>query len=623
MIKHDNTALLEPLPVATQAPELRPAAVASVSAVPRQFDALDGFRFVAICAIIAHHSTGLLGFHPNASISQLGILVNYFFVLSGFVLAHQYPQIENAPQYLRYLGSRIARVVPVSVFTLLLMCMLNPMPIFDKAKVIPAFFANLFLVQTWFSDPNYYLCFNAPSWTLSVDMFLYLLLPATLVLAKRRWSLFFIAAALSFLAANVPSHFGNSDQVWSNFFFPPLRIFDFALGVLAYRFAQEREFRLSLVVTVLLEIYLGCSTALLLAPVGMEQNSPVEKAINLPFYNGCSNTQLVFQFIPTIDFALLILVLTSGKGVLAKLYSCKPLVLLGKISCSLYLLHFPIIVYLRILSAGYKPVFSPLLLGSVAIFLIIAALSLYLVFEDPARKLINQQLDRYFALNFPGQTPKRWHQRKVEAVESGGKKGLGKPALIVASLLASLALWSSIASTIKADFAKAPNPQAASISELDANGSFANSLDTPKNIYFDNAYTLKKIKFDAPAGKTVLRTLWQATAKANNSTLAVHLLNEKGEIVRQYDHILLQKAPQGSLLWVDSVDIENTALNGIKTIGLAIVVNKESLPFTSSEKVNSDWGAHRLLINWPITSSTTSPTTSSSSALAGDTHQEK
>ncbi len=618
MIKHDNTALLEPLPVATQAPELRPAAAASVSAAPRQFDALDGFRFVAICAIVVYHSNGLLGFQPPSVVCVAGLLVNYFFVLSGFILAHQYPQIENAPQYFRYLGARFARIVPVCVFTLLLTCLLSPSPVFDKAKLVPAFLANLFLVQSWFNDKNYYLCFNAPSWTLSVDAFLYLLLPIALVLSKRGW-LLLSALVSTFAMAILGFSITNHDISWSVLFCPPARFFDFALGVLAYKFAQNRHFNITARKSLFFEL-LAITVGVMMFQMTRAHSTVDVLPINqLPSFSDFFIRKLVTHIFPTCGFTCLVIALAAGNGVLSKLFAYKPLVLLGKISCSLYLLHFPIIVYLRILSAGYKPVFSPLLLGSVAVFLIISALSLFLVFEDPARKLINQQLDRYFALHFPGQTPKRWHQRKVESSESGDRKALGKPALILASLIASFALWLFIESTIKGDFAMAPNPPAVSIRELNASGSFTNSLDISENICFDNAYTLKKIKFDAQAGKTVLRTLWQATTKANNSSLAIHLLNEKGEIVRQYDHVLLQKATQGSLLWVDSVEIENSALSDIKTIGLAVVVNKAALPFTCPQKVNSDWGAHRLLINWPITSSITSP----SSALAGDTHQEK
>jgi peptidoglycan/LPS O-acetylase OafA/YrhL len=133
------------------------------------------------------------GLESLLSVGYLG--VDFFFVLSGFVIHHRYAQyfVDNqADGYRRFIKLRIARIYPLHLF-MSVVYLVNPLALIllsstndpDLSRYSPGYFLlSLLLVQNWgWTDE---LKWNAPSWSISTEFFAYLVYPyVSIVLARR------------------------------------------------------------------------------------------------------------------------------------------------------------------------------------------------------------------------------------------------------------------------------------------------------------------------------------------------------------------------------------------------------------------------------------------------------
>ena len=77
----------------------------------KHFASLDGLRGVAALAVVGSHFENLSGF--ELYLQQAGVAVDFFFVLSGFVIAQAYEQrLLIDMTWRRYMGVRLARLYP-------------------------------------------------------------------------------------------------------------------------------------------------------------------------------------------------------------------------------------------------------------------------------------------------------------------------------------------------------------------------------------------------------------------------------------------------------------------------------------------------------------------------------
>jgi peptidoglycan/LPS O-acetylase OafA/YrhL len=567
----------------------------------RQFAALDGFRIFAIFAIVIYHCRGVLGYEPPVVVNLAGCLVGYFFVLSGFILAYQYPHIANAPQYFRYMGSRVARIWPTAVACLLLTCYLNRWPLYDHTKYWPALVSNFFLLQSWVPDRNYFLCFNAPAWTLSVDMFLYLLLPAALVCSKR--PVLFVAGALitSFAASTAAYHAFPNEVDWCWAACPVTRVLEFALGVVAFELYKHSK-PFSLKKSLLWEggillfwtaLAVGFSTA--------QQGSRMSlEGIDLV---GFWTTKLGGHYMPSLAFTAMIIVMAHGQGILHRLFSARPMVLLAKVSCSLYLIHFSLIVYFRSLSQGISFPFDPLLFAAAIAAIVGASVIMYMAVEEPARKWMNKSLDDYCALKFPDQTVRRkplnngFITARSMVIASYKQK-----ALIFAVALCTTFLVICFVKTKLSDLkikALMPTP----LSEMAIEAALPSCLPAPRHVRFASGIELNGAKIDNSVQNQLRFTsYWHCLKDSKPARLAVHLIDANNKIVNQLDHDLLRVESRMATNFSDTITINPAQLKNAKSIGLALIEGGEVVKFerdTGSVIGLSDWGDKRLLIVIP------------------------
>lgn len=145
----------------------------------------------ALIVVIFHSNLDLIPFMPinNLHFITMGWLwVDFFFVLSGFILCYVYTDnfkdSLSAASYWKYLKARFARVYPLHFFTMI-WCLVCGLIIIHYANGIHPFYwgivnpmtaiPSLFLAQSLGLSSGAPL--NTPSWSLSTEWWMYMIFP--------------------------------------------------------------------------------------------------------------------------------------------------------------------------------------------------------------------------------------------------------------------------------------------------------------------------------------------------------------------------------------------------------------------------------------------------------------
>lgn len=178
-----------------------------------RFEVLDSFRGLCALFVVVHHMHWQGSFTDWAFFRGSDLFVEFFFVLSGFVLAHGYAYKENLA-FRPIVQARIFRLFPLHLFMLgLFVCMeggkwlahktvgfsFNNAP-FTQGYALGELLPNLVLIQAWTPWTNA-LSFNTPAWSISIEFYMYLLLYLTLSAQPRvrHWIWLSIPLAMAIL----------------------------------------------------------------------------------------------------------------------------------------------------------------------------------------------------------------------------------------------------------------------------------------------------------------------------------------------------------------------------------------------------------------------------------------
>lgn len=173
--------------------------------------ALDSLRGLAALIVVLLHINAASHVTEWTLIRQGWLAVDFFFVLSGFVITYAYiDKVESWPALFEFMLRRFGRVWPLHAFVLLLFVASELLklvlsqrglpthePPFSGRYTVGAIGANLFLVhslgfhelETW----------NGPSWSISVEFYTYLVFALGCLFARRR----IVAVALGMIAIAV------------------------------------------------------------------------------------------------------------------------------------------------------------------------------------------------------------------------------------------------------------------------------------------------------------------------------------------------------------------------------------------------------------------------------------
>ncbi|MGL5114884.1 MAG: acyltransferase family protein [Beijerinckiaceae bacterium] len=156
---------------------------------------LDSYRFIAASLICVYHfnKADTLGLAQiSLAFENIRLMVDFFFILSGFVIARAYTdKIADGATYRSFMWRRFARLYPLHALTLLVGILggiiigagrlqpgTNP-EVFSSTAIL----ANLTLTHSF--GVTGYGSFNIPSWSISAEMFVYALFPLFALLAAR------------------------------------------------------------------------------------------------------------------------------------------------------------------------------------------------------------------------------------------------------------------------------------------------------------------------------------------------------------------------------------------------------------------------------------------------------
>lgn len=329
--------------------------------------ALTGLRFFLALWVIIDHLVGpghafepyaqMLP-HPLYMIVRGGYLaVTTFFVLSGFVLARTYGDTKWTRRNLwKYGVGRVARVYPVYLLSLLIVS--RYIVAADTAPQSKGWLVamHLALVQGWFVG-HYTVGWNVAAWTLSVEMFFYLMFPLLIVpLRRASWWKSLAVAALSCVLVRLMWRVGISDNLK-----PLIHLADFLIGIAAsnvYDLLVARDkhhWGPWLYATGVLGVAMFIAYPQLI-PHSLDINTVI-RPLN----------------------ALLLVGFGLGGGWIARALSTRFFVFMGKASYGMYILHIPILWWAVHWGFPYAPECYVLLV-------MIVSAAVYHWIEEPANR---------------------------------------------------------------------------------------------------------------------------------------------------------------------------------------------------------------------------------------------
>ncbi len=358
----------------------------SLQSIPARgkLDGLTSVRFFFAMMVVVGHFTGKfadeVGTLPAFAYSMAPLAVSWFFVLSGFIIAYNYPELSTNKQRRDFLILRVARLWPVH-------CVVLTAAVFFLYVTHNSYLQrhenwliyHYTLTQTWTMNADIANGYNGPSWSVSNELFFYIAYIG--MLAPWRWLRILIVLVPVAIGAVLPIVHGCFLPVDSPgstagsphcnlliFQFPPARLIEFVSGVVIYR--------MNLRVPQL--IGLAAATAVF--------------GCFIPPLPGIGNDPLALTAVREILLVVgggALIASLARDGWLSRLLSFRPLVIGGEISYSIYMTH-------QVVNLGVLPLVHGLDLSLTFLLFIIITLAssafLFYFVEAPVRDAVKVRL---------------------------------------------------------------------------------------------------------------------------------------------------------------------------------------------------------------------------------------
>jgi peptidoglycan/LPS O-acetylase OafA/YrhL len=287
---------------------------------------IQGLRAIAVLAVMI--------FHANSSWLPAGFIgVDIFFVISGYIISSVLLKEGKALSWSQFYWARVKRIIPAYLVMLSLVCVVSALLL---TPVDFSFFKSSLRSALLFVSNQYYAGFGdyfAPgahelpllhTWSLAIEMQFYLFLPIIIYYVPRQ----FLALLLGVLSIAFFTYaevkLGAADNQRHVYFSLLARVPEFLVGALITVSGVGRSWspRLSFVVGVM-----GAALLLFSLVFIDEKNFP-----------GFSSS------LPCIAVGMII---ASRRGVVNNLLALPLLVIIGALSYSLYLWHWPVLAFMR------------------------------------------------------------------------------------------------------------------------------------------------------------------------------------------------------------------------------------------------------------------------------------
>jgi len=284
-----------------------------------RFRTLDGWRGVCALLVALHHFPAHGFVYALPLVRNAWLLVDFFFVLSGFVIAYAYGErLSTGAQIKSFTLRRFLRLWPLHVVILCGFVVLEIIgyartgTIFTGGRSLYALGTNLLLVQALGLHPG--LTWNTPSWSISIEFWTYLIFAAvcfSLPRLRAAASIVLIASSVAILV--FVSRFGMRETFdWAI----ARCIFGFFTGVLTFEIWSRGWLK-----------RFGSSSA--------EIGAVLFALAYLLFIPG----NRALEYLAPPIFACLVLVFANGRGLVSEMMDRRAVNALGRWSYSIYMVH--------------------------------------------------------------------------------------------------------------------------------------------------------------------------------------------------------------------------------------------------------------------------------------------
>jgi peptidoglycan/LPS O-acetylase OafA/YrhL len=304
-----------------------------------RFEALDSWRGICALAVAIFHYSFVMKTEiiQNAILSNSYLFVDFFFVLSGFVVCHAYRGRLDSPRKVGgFILRRFGRLWPLHAALLFVLMLIvtvinlygrhpDSLTITDATGnySLLALALNAALLTAMGLYGN---AWNSPAWSIGAELYTYLLFAAVVVFAGKRLlgaSLALTLGASLVLLAFAPALMNST----ADFGFVRC-IGGFFAGVVTYHVHEAtRERKLPLPSVAEVAVVALAGLFMLVAGDGPDE----VHALSL---------------LAPVVFGAAILVFARERGALSKVLQVRPLRALGRWSYSIYMVHMPILLLL-------------------------------------------------------------------------------------------------------------------------------------------------------------------------------------------------------------------------------------------------------------------------------------
>lgn len=303
------------------------------------FFSLETFRGIFALTIVLHHLKINTFIHQSNYIQNGGLVVDFFFVLSGFIISYNYSgKINTKQEVIDFQKKRFYRLYPLHILTLFVFVLIEFLKLFalNYTNFQPTYmpfesFNNLFsLINNFFLIHGWYgWSYNLPSWSISTEFYTYLIFALILCNFVNKKILFYLLIVLSLIIFLLEHH---GFELLTKFVYPARCLYSFFIGSISYYFFKSTKknisYKLPLVFFLLSLVFISIS------------------------HNFATNYSYI---IAPIIFAFTIIFTAQMRhdNFYYKILSNKFFVYLGSISYGIYMIHFAVVWFFRQTSRFY------------------------------------------------------------------------------------------------------------------------------------------------------------------------------------------------------------------------------------------------------------------------------
>lgn len=301
------------------------------------FPSLESLRGIAALIVVFYHIGWMNPVYDVGVIRNGALMVDLFFVLSGFVMMHCYGHVFSGGKSLWiFLRARFWRLYPLHFFMLLIFLgievvkyiaeskfgIVSGNPAFSKSNG-ESFFYHIFLVHSIVQQHG---SFNSPSWSISVEFYTYIVFALIMVMAKTPRYLSIIFMILVWLSLFIIIEQGHTSLTFDYQDSIFRCLYGFFIGAFIHCVYQKVSINGPLKNT----SHLGLVAFIIVFSL-------------LAYFLGIKHDNYIEFLVPPLVAFLILLLTLFPEHFFSSVFCWKPFLWLGKVSYSIYMVHMAFI----------------------------------------------------------------------------------------------------------------------------------------------------------------------------------------------------------------------------------------------------------------------------------------